>query len=72
MVAKALAMVMIFARHGKYFNKRYWWCVRIAFFPDLYCTPKDWKEIIEGIAFGLVRPEAEGSGYFCEEFIVGR
>jgi hypothetical protein len=50
----------------------YWWCVRIAFSPDLYCTPKDWKEIIEGVAFGLVRPEAEGSGYFCEEFIVGR
>ncbi|KAH9540971.1 hypothetical protein CY35_14G034200, partial [Sphagnum magellanicum] len=37
-----------------------------------YCTPKDWKEIIKGVAFGLVRPEAEGSGYFCEEFIIGQ
>jgi hypothetical protein len=48
----------------------HWWCVCIAFFLDLYYIPKGWKETIEGVAFGLVRPEAEGSGYFCEEFIV--
>jgi hypothetical protein len=23
------------------------------------------------VAFGLVKPKAEGNGYFCEEFIVG-
>ncbi len=23
------------------------------------------------VAFSLVRPEAEGNGYFCEEFIIG-
>jgi hypothetical protein len=32
---------------------------------------KDWKKIIEGVAFGLVKPKAEGNNYFCEEFIVG-
>jgi hypothetical protein len=49
----------------------YWWCVHIAFFQNLYCTPKEWKEIIEGLAFGLVKLEFDSNGYFCEDFIVG-
>jgi hypothetical protein len=52
-------------------HQLYQWCVRIAFFPNLNCILKNFKEIIEGVAFGLVRPNAKGSGYFYEKFIIG-